>query len=161
MHIEIFRQAALENIELDLSHLIKRSCDRFLRAASLLEIRGPVIKNLQAFYCEKINYESLLRPHNIIIQRYINEIYSPQLDLIDAAESEGNWKWHKFFYYQFIPLVLSDNEALKNILRAAKAIPSSDFSQNIDSLCQIYSDLTLPDTQPLWAKECNYNFRTK
>lgn len=150
MHIEIFRQGALESFELDSSYLIRECCYRFLSAASLLEITGSIINNLQSFYCERIDCTPLNRPHKIILQRYIDEIYSPQLHLIDTAAHQEDRKWHNFYYHKIIPQVISDNQTLKNILRAVKAIPSPSPSQAIDSLCQHFSDLTLPDAQPLW-----------
>lgn len=155
MHIEIFRQAALENSTLDLGHLIRDCCHRFLSAASLLEINSPRIDGLQKFHSGRLDCEPLIRPYRILLQRYINEFYSPQLSLIDAVAYQEDQRWQKFFYHKFIPLVTANNEAMRNILRSVKAIPSSDSLQAIESLCQYISDLTLPDTQPLWIPEKN------
>lgn len=143
--------------EAALSHLysLAMACRRrFLRAADLLELRGPVFEKLTGFGVrESIDLWPLLRPFEVLAERYNAVFYSPQGDLFATPADAQDAKWSRYFYVALMPQLLNDDEIVRNVLRALRAIPSDDPREAAVALGQHFSEMTLPQTEPRWASE--------
>jgi hypothetical protein len=132
--------------------LLSDAKQRFSDAAALLEMDTPVLEGLRHRYAtERIDLSPLFAMHDELAGRYIQQHFTPQLDLLNPAEMRQDVLWSKYFYHKLIPALMERNDVIRNILRATTLLPCKhpdDASLALVLHCQ---EMTMPDTLPLWG----------
>jgi hypothetical protein len=82
-----------------------------------------------------------------VCERYNREIFDPQCDLWPPASTEEAFS--QFVYWRLWPLMASENECVRNVLRVAGSLPSRSTSQAAQALSVYIDELTFHvDMQP-------------
>lgn len=153
MHIDEFRAAQRDLASQALSSLLNASRRKFLNAARLLELRGPVIQQVEAHGLESVNLWSLMNMYTVACERYCKEIFSPQIEIFFNPGDAQDVKWSRYFHHILVPNLLQDDVFVRNVLRATMALPSQNARGASEALVQHLMEMTLPSTRPLWAPE--------
>lgn len=154
MHADDLRRIQREAATANLYGLVMSCRGRFLDAADLLEWRSAAIDRLRAAGAvERIDLWPLYGAYEVLSMRYIEEFFSPQESLfIDPAQSQDA-KWSSYFHHRLVPQLLQINDVVRNVLRAVRVLPCNDPQAAATALNQCFTELTLPQTAPLWAPE--------
>jgi hypothetical protein len=135
----------------DLSFLVTRCQERFLRSAWLLEVRSPAIVRLLDFgITEKINLEPLFPLWQVICTRYRAELYDSQATLFEDRAAQVRNEWWTFVQRLF-PILVESDEFVRNVLRAIGGLPCRSSKEAADALCQYVTEMTLPSLTPVWG----------
>jgi hypothetical protein len=82
-----------------------------------------------------------------VCERYNREIFDPQCDLWPPLAMEEAFS--QFVYWRLWPLMASENECVRNILRVAGSLPSRSSTQAAQALVMYMDELTFNvDMQP-------------
>jgi hypothetical protein len=138
-----------------LSSLIMRCRERFLRAGSLVQMPTPALDKVRQFgLVEKYDIACLLPAWYLLCNRYLNEIYSPQMGMFAEIEVEKADAWDRFVYNQLFPRLVRDDEFVRDILRVFGVLPCKSQSGAIEALQQYFREFALPtETDPRWPDE--------
>lgn len=154
MHIDEFRKFQREGATTNLVFLVMACRRKFLNAARLLELRNPVIDRLSSFGLDVgVNPWPLLGPFTVLAERYVKHFFSPQENLFHDPMERQDERWGKYFHHVLVPDLLANDEVVRNVLRAVRALPSQQPEQAAITLSQYFAETTLPETHPLWAPE--------
>lgn len=157
MDAEYFRQTQRSSAVNYLGSLFRACRSRFLNAASLLELRGPVFDKLRESAYENVDLWPLLGMFDVICDRYADEFFTPQEELFITPVDEQDAKWTRYFYNILIPHLVQDDGFVRNVLRAVMVIPCKSPRLAGDAIVQYIFEMTLPETVPAWAPEdCIY-----
>jgi hypothetical protein len=66
-------------------------------------------------------------------------------------------KWSSHFHHHLVPQLLQINDVVRNVLRAVRLLPCTDSHAATTALTQCFTELTLPQTAPMWAPEALRN----
>ena len=147
---EVQRQGAADML-MSLAMLCRR---RFLRSADLVELRSKAIETLRTFgYETRADLSSLVPAWHVLCDRYLEELYEPQIDLFSDEISKQAVDWSRFVYYKLFSQVVRDDELVRNVLRALGALPCKSPQEAAAALCQYFREMTLPSTRAPWAAE--------
>jgi hypothetical protein len=153
MNVDDFQQAQRSNAAQNL-HALFMSCRRkFLNAARLLELRGAAIENLRECGHKSVDLWPLMNMYSVVCDRYTDAFFSPQAKLFANPADAQDEKWGRYFHHVLVPHLLLEDEFVRNVLRAMMAIPCKNPQLARDALVQHVSEMTLPETRPLWAPE--------
>ena len=94
--------------------------------------------------------QPLASMYTTLCDRYIEAFLSPQGRLF---EEEPAVEWGRYFHWVLVPHLLLDDGFVRNVLRAMGGLPCRDPGLAMDALVQHVSEMTLPETPPLWAPE--------
>lgn len=154
MHIDEFRAFQREGAASSLFTLIMAGRRKFLNAARLLEVSSSALDTLTSFgVSSTVDHEPLLEPFAVLSERYVDRFFSPQGDLAIEPGQRQDEKWHRYFHHVLVPHLLSNNDVVRDILRAVRALPSRRLEQTSSRLGHYFAEMTLPETRPLWAPE--------
>jgi hypothetical protein len=154
MHIDEFREFQREGATYNLASLVMACRRKFLNAARLLEVRSQVIDRLSSFGVDAgVDPWPLLGPFTVLAERYVERFFSPQDNLFQDPMERQDEKWGKYFHHVLVPHLLTNDEVVRNVLRAVRALPSQQPEQAAIALSQYFAETTLPETRPLWAPE--------
>ena len=131
-----------------LSTIYKACASRYLDAARLLEVDGPIIAELRKSTWEAIDFAPLLDVYLSICQRYNNELYSPQMEILEDADSGVFERWSGYFHHAFVPLFVADDRAVRDILRVMKKLPCDYPRQALAALISEVDNMALPTLLP-------------
>jgi len=134
-----------------LSDLLTRSEMRFLNAANLINLRGPVIERLRrAMSDRQTDLTPLLPVWRLICERYRDDLYDPQASLFEDHRHEILERWRKFVHWELFPALLREDEFVRNVLRAVELLPSHSPAKAIDALLHHIAEIDLPCGVPPW-----------
>jgi hypothetical protein len=154
MHVDDFRKYQREGASANLFGLVMSCRRRFLNAARLLEINKKVIDDLSRFGVDQsIDLWPLLAPFSILTERYVENFFNPQDNLFHDLLERQDEQWSKYFYQILVPHILSNDEAVRNILRCVGALPCRQPEQASAAIKHYFSVTTLPETFPLWSPD--------
>lgn len=154
MHVDEFRKYQREGATANLFSLVMSCRRKFLNAARLLELNSQSIDRLSAFgVSTPIDLWPLLNPFIDLTERYVEHFFSPQDNLFHTHMERQDEQWSKYFHQILVPHVLANDEAVRNILRAVRALPSKDPEKAALALSNYFKETTLPETWPVWAPE--------
>ena len=154
MHVGDLRLTQREGAVSNLASLAANCRRKFLNAARLLEWRSPVIDKLHSFGVGgPVDLWPLLTPHAVLAERYIEHFYSPQVSLFPTPGDEEDAKWGNYFRQVLVPHLVADDDVVRNVLRALRALPCKEPEQAALALRQHFTEMTLPHTRPLWSPE--------
>lgn len=100
-----------------------------------------------------LDHGALLAPMAVLAERYVEQFFSPQEDLPLEPGQQQDEKWDRYFHHVLLPHLLADDDAVRDVLRAVRALPSQEPAQAAAALRHLFTEMTLPETQPLWAPE--------
>jgi len=159
MHINEFRQLQQDGASFNQFQLIMACRRKFLNAANLLELHSPMLEKLNSFSVDApIDIHPLLDPFSILAERYIEEYFSPQKNLFPALEQEQDVKWGHYYHQVLMPHLLANDDIVRNVLRAVRAIPSKKPQEAVIALKQHFIEMTFPEMPPPWAPENIFNY---
>jgi hypothetical protein len=126
---------------------------KYVDAARLLEIQNPAIERLASSgISTAVDVGPLLWPLDVLIERYIDRFFSPQESLFDETGQHEAVRWTRYFHHVLTPAILANDEAVRNVLRAVKALPSQQPEQAPVSLHNILSEMQLPEPRtPIYS----------
>jgi hypothetical protein len=154
MDVDDFRRYQREGASANLFSLVMSCRRRFLNAARLLEVNKKIIDDLSRFGIDQpVDLWPLLAPFTLLAERYIEHFFNPQDNLFHEQLERQDEQWSKYFYQILVPHILSNDEAVRNILRSVGALPCSLPEQTSAALKHYFSVTTLPETFPLWSPE--------
>lgn len=153
MHIDDFRRVqrsgAAQNI-----HWLFMSCRRrFLDAARLLELNDSDFHKLISSGFDTVDLSPLMSMYGVLCDRYAEQFFTPQEDLFGSPADAQDSKWNAYFHHVLIPHLIQEDEFVRNILRAMMVIPCKNSQFSSLALLNHLSEMTLPETRPLWAPE--------
>lgn len=129
-------------------------CRRFLRSAELVGMRGAVIDKLRQFGIhDAMDLGPLIPAWMLLCDRYMSELYDPQLGLFADPETEALTAWVQFVYQKLFAKLVREDELVRNVLRALGCLPCQSPEQSAVAVCQYLSEMTLPSAPPPWAPE--------
>lgn len=91
-----------------------------------------------------------LTPQAVLAQRYIEHFYSPQVSLFPTPGDEEDAKWGHYFRQVLVPHLVADDDVVRSVLRA---LPCTEPEQAALALRQHFTEMTLPQTRPLWSPD--------
>lgn len=154
MHVDDFREMQRAGAMPCLSSLFDASRRKFLNAANLLEVRSPAIERLRSVGADtRIDLWPLLNPFMVLAERYVGTFFSPQDALFPAPDGKADECWSRYFHHVLLPYLLQQDELVRNVLRAVRALPCNDPQGAANAVGHFFAELTLPETAPLWAPE--------
>ena len=154
MHVDDLREKQRAGATADLFALVMACRRKFLNAARLLELRSPAIDRLHAMGAETaVDVWPLLRPFEVLTERYIAAFFTPQDALFPNPGDGQDVRWSRYFHHVLLPHLLQNDELVRNVLRAVRALPCNDSQAAAGTLAQLFSEMTLPETAPAWAPE--------
>lgn len=157
MHFDDFQQAQRDHAVQDL-HVLFMCCRRkFLNAARLLELRGPVFENLSRSGHKTVDLWPLMNMYSVLCDRYAATFFSPQCKLFPNPSDAQDEQWSRYFHHILVPHLLADDEFVRNALRAMMAIPCNNYQLAREAMVQHVSEMTLPETRPPWAPEDDFD----
>lgn len=118
-----------------------------------LSLRGNVFKNLSEYGHKTVDLWPLMNMYSVICDRYMETFFSPQENLFPNPSDAQDEKWSRYFHHVLLPHLLAEDEFVRNVLRAMMAIPCQNHQLARESLVQYVTEVTLPQTRPLWAPE--------
>lgn len=143
-----------ETAKTDLFALYSLCRRRFLRAVDLLELPrdrlGPIASMGGSV---PVDLAPLLAPWSLLCRRYREERHEPQIDLFASSASAPAEAWSRFVHHRLFPALVREDELVRNVLRAVRSIPCRSPSNAAEALRMRLTELTLPDTCPVWAPE--------
>jgi hypothetical protein len=146
------RQAIRESSAHALTEVVLACRQRFLEAAALLEWRSATLDHLRSLGIRPINVWSLMPAYQLLGDRYIDALYSPQRSLLPGLDLPDE-QWGRYFHHHVKPLFLENDEVVRNFLRAVGGLPASDPQAAAESIIQFVGEMTLPQTSPIWAPD--------
>ncbi|SDT87155.1 hypothetical protein SAMN05216296_0094 [Pseudomonas pohangensis] len=158
MRISEFRAIQRECSNAYLHSLVMTCRRKFLCAAKLLELQSAAISRLRDFGLDgQINIWPLYSPYEVLSERYLELFYSPQLEIFRDRSNMQDEKWFKYFHHALIPTLIADDEIVRNVLRSVGGLPSKQPKDAAMALKHYFSEMTLPDSAPLWAPEESFD----
>lgn len=137
-----------------LSHLVQRCQQRFLRAADLVHLRGPVIERIRrATAGAGLDLTPLLPVWQLICERFRHERFDPQMPLFGHHNEEIVERWSQFLYGELFPILLREDECVRNVLRALELLPNQAPATAVAALCRHISEMNLSYGTPVWDSE--------
>lgn len=133
--------------------LVAQCVERFLSAMRLLEIRGEFFGRLEARRREGGDLSPLVEPWRALSQRYRDEIFDPQLSLLEDPEERLRRNWQHFVHRALLPTLLLDDEFVRNVLRALDVLPTSAGPLALAAVRSKLQNMTLPEATPPWCEE--------
>lgn len=156
MDIAEFRLMQKREAVSKMTGLVRSAQYKFICAANLLELRNPVIDRVRHFAAnERFSIWPLLEPYEVISERYAQNIFSSQRLLFPTPNSSADEKWWHYFHHRLTPHLLEDDNVVRNVLRSVYALPCVSPSAAAKALTQHFTEMTLPETKPIWAAENN------
>ena len=154
MHIDEFSAFQRETASSSLFTLVMACRRKFLNAARLLEVSSPALVVLTSFgVSAPVDHKPLLHPFAVLTERYVEQFFSPQGDLpLGPGQRQGE-KWERYFHHILLPHLLADDNVVRDVLRTVRALPGREPAQAALALRHIFTEMTLPKSQPLWAPE--------
>jgi hypothetical protein len=133
--------------------LVQGAQRRFLSAARLLEIKNQHINQVDDLLIKNpVPLWPFVPALRILETRYFNEVFSPQLSLLEPNLPEDQM-WSQFFHWKLLPHLLREDYVVRSVLRLSGALPCSSLNDVAHSLATYFSEITLPSRPPLWAPE--------
>jgi hypothetical protein len=128
---------------------------RFLRSADLVGVRGAAIDRLrQVGLQDAVDLTPLFPAWQLLCDRYMAELYDPQLVLFADPETEALTAWLQFVYQKLFATLVREDEFVRNVLRALGSIPCQSPDQAAAAaVCQYLLEMPLPSKPPPWAHE--------
>ena len=151
MHIDEFRLRQQQSAAHDISSLVMSCRRKYLLAAHLLELQSPDLAALTAFGVDSgIEAGPLMQPFAVLAEKYVERFFTSQIDLLPETTHPQEEKWASYLFSVLIPTLLSDDEAVRNILRSVGALPSERGRQAAAAaLCERFGEMSLPIGPPL------------
>jgi hypothetical protein len=154
MHVDEFRRYQREGATANLFSLVMSCRRKFLNAARLLELNSNYIESLSDFgVSDTVDLWPLLNPFIDLTERYVEHFFSSQDNLFHLHMERQDEQWSKYFHQILIPHLLANDEVVRNILRAVRALPSKNPDDAVISLNHYFKETTLPETAPAWDPE--------
>ena len=152
MDVDDFKKYQREGASANLLSLVMSCRRHFLNAARLMEINKKIIDNLSRFAIDQpVDLWPLLAPFTLLAERYIEHFFNLQDNLFLEHLERQDEQWWKYFYQILVLHILSNDEAVRNILRCVGALLSNHPEQKSAALKHYFSVTTLPETFPLWS----------
>jgi len=158
MYVEDFQQAQKMHATQKLYSLFMSCQRKFLNAARLLDLRGAQIDSLSESGRKSVDLWPLMNMYSVICDRYTEIFFSHQENLFPNPSDAQDEKWSRYFYHVLVPHLLLENEFVRNVLRAMMVIPCKNHQLARVALVQYVSEMTLPESRPLWAPEDELDF---
>lgn len=134
-----------------LSSLVRGCLRRYLRAASLLQVRGDHLGKLRhASTHGGQDLSPLFRFWHAVCDRYRSDRYDPQQGLFQDHEAAVVEQWGHFIYHELFPALYQEDEGVRNVLRAVELLPSRSASGAAEALVRYAEDMALPGDTPPW-----------
>ncbi len=121
---------------------------RYVNAANLLEVGGPDIEQIRQSLYQTIDLAPLLPVFQRACERYNNELFSPQAHLWDDEQNDALLLWSRHFHHVFIPVFVSEDRTVRDVLRGMRKLPCDDTMLTIESLVAETVNMTFPGTLP-------------
>lgn len=154
MHIDEFRAYQSQYATQNLVSLVMTCRRKFLKAAHLLEVRNDVIDKLTSFGMDaRVDVAPLSGPFHVLAERYAEQFFTSQKHLFPLPGDAEDEKWSRYFYRILVPYLVTDDETVRNVLRAVYAIASRQPAQAVAALQQHFTELTLPTSPPILFPE--------
>ncbi len=134
-----------------LSSMFQGSVRRFIEAAYLLEIDSPAVSAWRRILYERVDLAPLLPAFSIIKDRFLKEVHSAQMELFDKSYYDTCLRrWTKFAYHDLLPLLMRNDEFVRNVMRVMGLLPCYSPEEAEKSLRQYLHEMTLPNRTPMW-----------
>jgi hypothetical protein len=154
VHVDDFREMQRAGAMPCLSSLFDACRRKFLNAANLLEVRSPAIERLRSVGVEtRIDLWPMLNPFMVLAERYVAAFFSPQAALFPAPGGKEDERWSRYFHQVLLPHMLQQDELVRNVLRAVRALPCNDPPGAASAVGHYFAEMTLPETSPAWVPE--------
>ena len=138
-----FRQQAQEEWIYLAQYLFASCRDRYRDAAQLLGISLDGVGTVGDFSARH-DLGPLAGGLFTFLERYIAEFFTQQLSLPNLSYSPVS-TWGRYFFHIFIPILLENEEEIRNVLRAVHALPSKYPKEAKHSLVHYFAEVTLPE----------------
>lgn len=132
----------------DLAELVLRCSERFYRSAKLIGYRTDeidILENLSLWKAMEVS--ALVPPWQALCNRYLREVYSPQMQLWPDMRYEPNGLWHVFVHAIFIPTLVKRDEFVRASLCAFGLLPSKARQSAIQHVGEQFAAFSLSDLQ--------------
>lgn len=148
MDVHQLRHEQGTHVASHLAALYQVCARRYVDAANLLEIGGPVIEGVRQSLYETTDLKPLLPLFRRVCERYNDEVYSPQTELWGSEQNDAFMLWSRYFHHHFVPAFVSENRTVRDVLRAMRKLPCDDPLLAGEALVAEVANMTLPDLLP-------------
>jgi hypothetical protein len=150
MTLREFALAQQEDGRRALSSLLENCIRRYLLAASLVEVSGPIIERIRdAKYSGNIDLAPLFPAWNVICERYRGERFNPQATLFKEHGANELERWGQYLHWHLFPTLLRENEFVRNVLRVTGLLPCNSVNDSAFTLCHHVREMHLPNERPV------------
>lgn len=153
MFIYEFREVQRHSSTQMLSSLIGSCRSKFINAARLMELQGPLIEGVLAHGRVSVELWPLTNMYRVVCDRYCETFFSPQLEMFPRPGETQAVRWSQYFYWVLLPHLLEGHTFVRNVLRATMAIPSKSPQDAGEALVQQLTEMELPSSRPSWSPE--------
>jgi hypothetical protein len=132
-----------------LSGLVRNLRDRFLKSADLVGIlpfERPEFN--RPHYDERLDLTPLMPFWAEMCRRYREEIYDPQLGLLDRSDDHEAEGWSRYLYWVLIPALVEDNAIARNVMLALGLHGSAQPVHATAKLAILAKEFRLPAMTP-------------
>lgn len=154
MTLREFAAAQIEDRNHALPSLVVECVRKFRLACDLVGIDGPLLKKLNiALYDDSFALEPLQPAWEVICTRYRQEKFDLNPNFFTDHREDSLNRWRQFRYWELFPALVSDNECVRNVLRATGLLPtrSVDNASPIaagSALAHYLEEMSLPFGSP-------------
>ncbi|HEV3276301.1 MAG TPA: hypothetical protein VG860_05750 [Terriglobia bacterium] len=148
---EEFAVVQRDDMRYALSNLIHDCLRRFLKAAQLVSLRGPVIDAIdKARFESRIDLTPLLPAWGLICQRYRQERFDAQGKLFEDQSRHALERWSHYLHWELFPSLVREDEFVRNVLRVSLLLPCRSTMDAASALCHQIAEMNLPYGTPMW-----------
>jgi hypothetical protein len=134
-----------------LTGLIRDCLRRFLKAARLVSLKGPVVEGLEnASRSGSIDLTPLLPAWHLICKRYREERFDAQAKLFQDQSTEALEGWGQFIQWELFPSLLREDEFVRNVLRVSLLLPCDSTAEAASAILHHVREMNLPYGEPAW-----------
>ena len=118
--------------------------NRLIDAAELLEINDSVVAEMREFFKGSYSVAPLYPFYEVICERYNNDVCDTQLELWADPSLDLKTRWAQYFHGSLIPLLVRNDECVRNILCVMRLLPCYSPELALDTLVNKAKSMTMP-----------------
>jgi hypothetical protein len=141
------RETQEKNFQQDFAHLAQLCKDRYLPAARLTEADESEIERVARLGLDmRIDVNELRDAASAIWERCVQMYDRPQQgNLFTGWPDHPDTLWNRYFYKKLAPELVLDDEVVRQVLRAVRALSSEPFRSPVQDLRARLLEISIPN----------------
>ena len=117
---------------------------RYVGAMNLVQNSTASLPKLHTLgVTDSVDFVPLLPFWNTVCQRYMDELFDPQMELLSKTEPQLK-AFSEYIHWLLIPTLSEDDETVRNVLRAMQVLPCNSSETAVQSLVAYVTEMKQP-----------------